>query len=513
MLNIIVVGKLWEDLKLENNMNEIVTDSRKRIAVNQATLECVIDASASGSVSRLLSVSTDACIDEISVDGGITAVGKLNAKIICVDNSGAITNYDYISEFEEKFNCDFAEEGASYSAKIIVLDVDSEIKNDKIILQAITEISVFANTSITTSVLSVSDCPAITRLTDVTYTKTVENVDKNLNIIEEYECGVNVDRVLFFDSGAVATNTKLNDSILTVSGEVISTVIYESEGIITTKQFNIPYQEEFSVKSDNGKPRLTVFIADSKLILLDTSDGNIMRLEFKLGVDGVIATEITESIISDVCSATNKITTVCGELNFSRYKGTLCLKDKVSGSALIDGEMDGVHKIIASNIARNCITNTYSSNGVITVEGVLTANVIYENNDTELRPVQIEMPYSLPFDTDKVCDGDEIDINAVVEILSTKIKRDSEIEVTALISISASIFSTSVCQAITAMEIGEKLSNDLPAIMIYQPTKRDDLWSIAKAMLAPIDELVAQNPHLTESIDDKKIVYYRHNRG
>lgn len=498
---------------MENNMNEIVTDSRKRIAVNQATLECVIDASASGSVSRLLSVSTDACIDGITVDGDITATGKLNAKIICVDNSGAITNYDYISEFEEKFNCELSYDNATYSAKIIVLDVDSEIKNDKIILQAITEISIFANLSMSTSVLSVSDCPAITRLNDVTYTKTVENINKSLNIVEEYECGVNVDRVLFFDSGAVATNSKLSDSILTVSGEVISTVIYESEGIITTKQFNIPYQEEFSVKSDNGKPRLSVCVDDSKLVLLDTSDGNIMRLEFKLSVDGVIATEITESVISDVCSATNAITTECGKLELSRYKGTLCLKDKISGSAVIDGEMDGVHKIVASNIARNCITNTYSGNGVITIEGVLTANVIYENNDTELRPVQIEMPYSLPFDTDKVSEGDEIDANAVVEILSTKVKRDSEIEVTALISISASIFSTTSCPVITAMEIGEKLSGDLPAIMIYQPTKRDDLWSIAKAMLAPIDELVAQNPHLTESISDKKVVYYRHNRG
>lgn len=494
-------------------MNEIVSDSRKRIAVNQATLECVIDASASGSVSRLLSVSTDACIDGITVDGNITATGKLNAKIICVDNSGAITNYDYISEFEEKFNCELSYDNATYSAKIIVLDVDSEIKNDKIILQAITEISIFANLSMSTSVLSVSDCPAITRLNNVTYTKTVENVNKSLNIVEEYECGVNVDRVLFFDSGAVATNSKLNDSILTVSGEVISTVIYESEGIITTKQFNIPYQEEFSVKSDNGKPRLSVCVDDSKLVLLDTSDSNIMRLEFKLSVDGVIATEITESVISDVCSATNAITTECGKLELSRYKGTLCLKDKISGSAVIDGEMDGVHKIVASNIARNCITNTYSGNGVITIEGVLTANVIYENNDTELRPVQIEMPYSLPFDTDKVSESDEIDANAVVEILSTKVKRDSEIEVTALISISASIFSTTSCQVITAMEVGEKLSGDLPAIMIYQPTKRDDLWSIAKAMLAPIDELVAQNPHLTESISDKKVVYYRHNRG
>lgn len=494
-------------------MNEIVSDSRKRIAVNQATLECVIDASASGSVSRLLSVSTDACIDGITVDGDITATGKLNAKIICVDNSGAITNYDYISEFEEKFNCELSYDNATYSAKIIVLDVDSEIKNDKIILQAITEISIFANLSMSTSVLSVSDCPAITRLNDVTYTKTVENVNKSLNIVEEYECGVNVDRVLFFDSGAVATNSKLSDSILTVSGEVISTVIYESEGIITTKQFNIPYQEEFSIKSDNGKPRLSVCVDDSKLVLLDTSDGNIMRLEFKLSVDGVIATEITESVISDVCSATNAITTECGKLELSRYKGTLCLKDKISGSAVIDGEMDGVHKIVASNIARNCITNTYSGNGVITIEGVLTANVIYENNDTELRPVQIEMPYSLPFDTDKVSESDEIDANAVVEILSTKVKRDSEIEVTALISISASIFSTTSCQVITAMEVGEKLSGDLPAIMIYQPTKRDDLWSIAKAMLAPIDELVAQNPHLTESISDKKVVYYRHNRG
>lgn len=494
-------------------MNKIVSDSIKRIAVNQATLECVIDASASGSVSRLLSVSTDACIDRITVDGDITATGKLNAKIICVDNSGAITNYDYISEFEEKFNCELSYDNATYSAKIIVLDVDSEIKNDKIILQAITEISIFANLSMSTSVLSVSDCPAITRLNDVTYTKTVENVNKSLNIVEEYECGVNVDRVLFFDSGAVATNSKLSDSILTVSGEVISTVIYESEGIITTKQFNIPYQEEFSIKSDNGKPRLSVCVDDSKLVLLDTSDGNIMRLEFKLSVDGVIATEITESVISDVCSATNAITTECGKLELSRYKGTLCLKDKISGSAVIDGGMDGVHKIVASNIARNCITNTYSGNGVITIEGVLTANVIYENNDTELRPVQIEMPYSLPFDTDKVSEGDEIDANAVVEILSTKVKRDSEIEVTALISISASIFSTTSCQVITAMEVGEKLSGDLPAIMIYQPTKRDDLWSIAKAMLAPIDELVAQNPHLTESISDKKVVYYRHNRG
>lgn len=498
---------------MEYITNKLSADNFAELGNAQSTLDCNINTENKGSITRLLSVSGDVNIATITADSaGNTAVtGQLNVKIICADGEGALVNYDYVSDYNKTLDID-ASDALNLFATAMILDIEYSVINGNIKVTANTEFKVYSLRAVECELIDAESEPSlITRLDETTLTKQTSEIDEKFLVVEEYECGVNVDKVLHFDTSVVCTNVKSVDGGINVMGELIACVVYESDGMLTTKQFNVPFSEEFNCDAEFDKIYARLNISENRIVLQGNDDDTVMRLEADIKVSAALYTETTVSIMRDACSTKNELTCQYTECATTNFKHQLCLKDKISGSAELNEESESIRRILSTTVSRNCLTSIYAQDGAITVEGILSVNVIYEDNNTDVNSVLIELPYSLPFDTDKVNADDIIEAAACVEIMSAKVRRDREIDVTAMVSLSIGIHTPKLIKVVSSIEVGAEITAQLPAFVIYSARENESLWDIAKNIMAPIEEIVKQNPSLEnkQTCDCRKIMFYR----
>lgn len=499
-------------MAIEYNFEEIKLANRVPVGSTQATIECVIDTSAKGGVSKILSLCGDLkCNSATSDELNIKISGVLNCKVICLNIDGQFTSYDYNCDFSTAIPNKDSKFYEDIKAKGCILDMDSAINDNQIRIQAVCDISANALESRNINILTNVRGDIFAKENDVEVQQIVAKISHNFTVIEEYESGVNIDKVLLFDSDSVSCSAVVSQGMITVNGEIAATVVYESGGSITTKSFLLPFSEEISEAVTYGDAaRIRVMVSAAKIVLGGNEDNNIMRLEFTIEVSGCTYTIRDISVIEDVYSTTNKLTVKQVKEEFYSYTTTTCFKEKIAGTAELAENMPGVRRVLSCCASRNCITNLYAGDNCITAEGVLAASVIYEDANTEINSLQIELPYSLPFDTDLVDEDDRLWADALVEILSVKVKRDREIEVTALITLQVEIEEDEELECITELTVGEAKPCDDSAITIYQPRAGEGLWEIAKAVGAAIPTLLKQNQWLNEGESSgQKVLFYR----
>lgn len=498
---------------MEYLTNKLTADNYTELGNAQSTLDCTVNTENKGSVSKLLSVSGEVTITSITSNGAnkTTACGQLNVKIICADGEGTLVNYDYVSEYSKNLDIDSSSAQNLY-ATAMILDIEYSVINGNIKVSANTEFKIFAMNAIECDMLDAqNDTALITRIEECAMTKKVCDIDEKFLIVEEYECGVNVDKVLHFDTNVICTSVKAVDTGINVMGELIACVVYESDGMLTTKQFNVPFSEEFACESEFDKISAHLCVADNRIVLQGNAEDTVMRLEADIKMNAILYKDINVSIMRDACSTKNEIICQYTECDFTNFKHQLCLKDKISGSAELNEESESIRRVLSSTVSRNCLTSLYTQDGMITVEGILSVNVIYEDNNTDVNSVLIELPYSLPFDTDKACANDLLEAVACVEIMSSKVKRDREIDVTAMVCLSIGVHSPKHIKLVADIEIGAEITANMPAFVIYNAHENESLWDIAKNIMAPIEEIVKQNPSLEnkQTCECRKIMFYR----
>lgn len=499
-------------MAIEYDFQEIKLANKVVVGATQATIECVIDTQTKGGISKILSLCGDVkCKGAVCEDANVKVDGVFNCKVICLNLDGQFASYDY--------NCDFTASIPNktdncyeqYITKACILDMDSAINGDKISIQAVCDISASASESREVRFLTSVSGNIFAKEDDECIAQTVGKVSHSFAVVDEYESGVNIDKVLLFDYDAIGCSMTIIDDMITLNGEIGATVVYESKSTITTKSFLLPFCEEISIpncKIDRAK--IKVHVTSAKIILGGSEDNNIMRLEFGLDACGMTYMDEKYNVISDVYSTSNELTTLMSTEKYYEYKTTVCVKEKIAGSAEIAEQMNGVRRVLSCCASRNCITNIFAGDDCFTVEGVLAASVIYEDSNTDIDSMQIELPYSLPFDNDKVDSDDRLCAEALVEILSVKVKRDREIEITALITLQVDIEECESLKCITELVVGEEKQCEDNAITIYQTRPSEDIWDIAKAVGASISELMSQNASLKDGVGrGQKVSFYR----
>lgn len=492
---------------------DLSIDYKEQIGMAQQAVECSIDTASKGGVSKLLSVCADATVGMVERSGQeVKLGGSINYKVICLNTEGMLDSYDYICDFSATAKVENCDKYTALCAKACVLDIDSSISNGNIVLQTVVDINVFGERNQQYKALVSVPSNTLADYKDIGIQTKTAKVDATFTITEEYESGVNIGKVLLFDSDIIGCNTLAQDGMLVVSGEIIATVVYESGGGINTKNFNIPFSEEISAQSTSyNRAEICMSITSSKIILAGVEDDNIIRLEIVCRAEGSVYENSEVTIVRDVCSFTSELTIKECEVKYDKYIGEQCNKEKIAGSAELEENMVGIRKILSACLSRNCITASVAEDGNITVEGIMACSAIYEDVNMAIDSLQIELPYSLVFPSDKVSEDSIVNVNAIVEILSAKVRRDREIEVTALINIQSKIKNEVEFDVIGEVKVGECKSIEFKAVTIYQSRVGESMWSIAKELGAPQEAIIAQNPSLAsaDSAQGQKIVFYR----
>lgn len=485
------------------------TDYERMLDGKQIVTQCNFDTQSRGGVSKLCALTGDVQIIKAqTLSKQIKISGRLALKLVYLDGEKQLKNFDYISDFAEDINDNCVVADMPCIVKADIVDIQSGVSGNEIKVQTVIELTPQV-VEISTSEIIADVENALTLKEEHSYQKYLGTVDEDVQLCEEYACGVKVDDVLLYDAKAIVLSTDNSDGKLEVSGQVEVSLVYCAEGIVATKNMTIPFVHETAVKGDNLSSCITAKVKESKLVIEGDENDNVLKAYVTVSLCGFVMQSECEDTVVDLYSPTNKLDIGYGKLNFVCQTGAKKYEERISGSVSVeDGE--SIENIVSVIVTQNTLTSLVAMDGELLAEGVANTSVIYKNDNGENKCIQVELPYSLQFPAEGMRADDKLCGSAIATDCTYKKKRDKEVEITLAILVSVCARRSVEECVVTSVEEGEECEHNDSAVSIYLPDKGESIWQVAKTLGMSIETIKAQNPDLgNEMQGEERIVIYR----
>lgn len=488
----------------------ISADYERTLDGKQIVMQCNFDTSSKGGVSRVCALSGDVRITKSqTASKQIKTNGRVCIKLVYLDQEGKLNNFDYISDFSEDINDDAVIADMPCLVKASVVDMQSSVSGAEIKVQTVVELTPSVVEINTVEILEDAE-GALLLKQDQEYQRYVCEIDESVEAVDDYSCGVKVDDVLFFDAKAIVGNVDNTDGKLIVTGQAEVSLIYTGEGVVSTKNFNIPFAQELACRDENLRACISASVKDSRLVIEGAGSDNVFRITLNIALSGFVMQAISAISVIDLYSPTNSLEIGADSVSFDATQGEMRFEERISGSVSVENSDESIKNILSCIVTHNNLSNLVAMNGAVLAEGVLNTSVIYETEESMTKCMQVELPYSLQFDAENVAEDTMLCGSALVTDCSYKVKRDREVEITANIVISVCASARVVNTVVKSVEEGAELQADTNAVSVYIPAKGESIWQVAKTLGMSIESIKEQNPDLGALMaGDERIVIYR----
>lgn len=473
----------------------------------QTVLACSIDAAMKGGADKVLSARADVGALRATASGGQAAIsGKLNVKAVYLTPEGELDSIDYLSDFSKTVACPSAVDGATVIATAKVVDVQAAVEGDTIKLQTVVELCPSVVVHNEYELLEDAE-GAFVKRAESCFSRFIGVTETDVSVDEQYATGAIVEKVLVFDSRAAVCKVTEDGAGALAEGEVCVTIVYRSDGKCVQKNLTLPFVQRIEGK-EGACYDVRAEVKDSKLIIGGSATENVFDVKADVTLTAVVTENYSASLAIDVyCPSRElKLSRLC--LSYDDYCKTVRTRERISGSVDAGADGVGVSRIVSAIEKENSIATVDIKDGVATVEGVLAVCVIYRDDNEEFRSADIDLPYSVEVGVcGEVC---KARISVTACDITAKVKRDSEIEVSATVCVSAVNYDVGHINAIDGVEEGAEICPCEDAVSVYYAKQGETLWDIAKKLSMAPEAIAAQNPDIGEVLEaGQNVVVYR----
>lgn len=499
-------------MAIQTVFNKIKTDSIVRLMSAQIVVKATLDMSSDNG--SILGTSADARALAIEpMKGEVQINGKVNFKTIFASGENGVLSLDYYADFTDSIKNDTILPSSRLLIKLNVIDTDSTVNGGDVTLTAVVEIVI--------DEIKSEEMESLVKIEDNVFSKG-NNIscqylkvmaEGAFEIFEEIETGSEIDKILIYDANVATTSVKCGVNTIMVSGEAYLAITYKSADIIVTKNAVIPFSEE--IDAEGANPDSTVIpqliVKNKRIVLSGSKDDNIIRAEMVVSVKAPVFAVDNAEILTDVFSPHMMLNVEDKCIDSYNAVKDICYKEKISAEANLDSDMPPIKTLLTSCLAQNNIANLIPLDGEITVEGLMTACVIYLDEEDRPTSVKAELPYSLTLIADGVMPDDKLSGYGMVYNVSAKTNNVNEIEVRADIRLCVSVTRKRSSRVITKLIEGDVVDKKLNAISIFIASGGEEMWDVVKNLYASPEDIMSQNPELNIplKLGDKVRLYRR----
>ena len=400
------------------------------------------------------------------LDSSITSETFLNV------NNFNIVNNILSSDGSLKINCDLSISPVAY--------LNLSLSNN---LQA-NEMLITKKSELTTSTIS---CCVNTKFEHVTNLETKDTISK----------------VLCNNSYFTPEKTTAQDGFAIVEGKMVSCVVYETttEDTTTIKEMH----ETSNIKCDVEIENLTKenlldlsFMIDKSQDEISTEfedDNNIVSIKQKICVCGVVLKNVALDIVDDVYSTENDIETTTTKREYTKKAENFCVSDTISNEISLSGDETAIDEVIANLNITPEITNTYIKDNHIFIEGIVTSNLTYIDENKEFKHKQLEIPFIINtkiYAENSGCTHNEI---SIVDS-RIKIKRGTIIDMEYSLFACVTVYEKETHEMIDNFTIGKQLDFSKYDFQIFIAKPNETLWELCKRIKISPDDIHKHNKDL-----------------
>ena len=466
------------------------------------TISMPIDTNAS--IKSILDINSYVYDQKVECGNGKAIIsGKIGLKALYVDTDNMTSSISSSSNFSETCmdNAITTDTFLNiYNVNVIntVLSSDSTLKvNCEITMQPIAYVNLGLNTSLQ------EDETLITKKNEI---KT-NSISSCVNSQFDYTCNLEtkdtISKILCSNSYFTAEKVTADNGFAVVEGKLLTDIVYETQNQDETiiKELkdisNVKCDVEIMGLEKDDVLDLSFMLDKSNENISTEVDENTNVIIVKQCIKtcGVVLKTISIDIIDDVFSTANEIETATSHRECTKNAENFTLSEVITNELTLSKEESAIDEIIANLSINPEITNTYIKDNNIYVEGIISSNLAYIDENKEYKFKAIELPFIINTKIHAETLGC-VHNNITVIDNRVKVKRGTIIELEYSLFISLTIFEKENHEMVDNFTIGKPLNFGEYDYQIFIAKPNETMWELCKRIKISPNDITTYNKDL-----------------
>ncbi len=501
-------------MAFEPNFEKVVASVRERLGTIQSQVECKLPTN--DDVNKILCNNAKVNVVSVETNGkDIVYSGFVNFQVLYVSKNAEPISMDYTAEFKDSFRTDRELSNVVPIVSAEVVDVNVVVNGD---IRAVATVEFVLDGIINNSsnvLTGVTGDNYFARKETLNYSNYVATATNKFEVVNDVEIKDGISKVLSVCPYVYIQKVVVDDRFLTINGGITYNICYLTDNnIIRTLESNFDFSQEIAQDDINVESQiqsnLQVLYNDIKVTTNIDTDSAIVNIMMPLYYQGYVFQNSSVEVVSDVYSTEHFTNITAESLSSLESFETIRFDEKLNGSITIQENDAFIDEVLGSCCSNVVVANSTVDEGLLTVEGVATVNVLYLNKETNsVYSLVVEMPFSESNPVD-IKNGNNTAVQLALTNVTTRARRGKEIEVTATLEIYTDVYNNMENVVITQITEEDEIPENECAMLFYMTKDGDSLWEIAKELRISTDLLLSQNPNLTEPIQaGTRVVVYR----
>ena len=477
----------------------------------QVMVECLLNVP---DMEKLLWVEGEASIESVTQQAKEASFsGQVHIFGAYLDTEKKIRPYQTMQPFMGKISNSLLEENANINLVANARSVDFVERSGKLeCLIGINGDFVLQNQ---TEILCGGDDRVCVKTEEITSQELIKAETLVFNEEITYPINDKMENILQVNSKVCIKSIIPEENLFSVTGEIYTTIKYittnEELETVSCVSFSEPFKREIEVMGldANGVVRAIAGV-----------DRTMYKYELDKEVNKILITvpiklayrayqELSLPYAVDVFGMDSNLLVTTNSLEKSTAFSPEFFEVKVEGSVQIGSEAPRIDKVVGFSEPTHTITTIDYSSGKAYIEGLVSFNISYLNDELEnIETTKEEMPFRVSVNTEKPLNNLLFVKSEIVDV-DIASRRGREVFFDGKLKLEVCT-KKDVCDAvITELELKEPLPPKNHAIEIYFGKKGDDLWEIAKELKINPSVITEQNPDLVLPLEQSEnIVIY-----
>lgn len=443
--------------------------------------------------------------------------GTIAIKVLYLDTDNMYNTVSDSITFSETINSDNI--SADCDISINNSQFIAEYTNDDKALHIFIDgnVECFCNLNAGLGMFNEANDSLITKKSNLQACNCLQKINKTTNYDFDFKLGAKINKMLSCENRITIEDSKCYDGYVVISGQIINSIIYEMEndGVnsikISTNSTPFKCEVEASLCDSECSADLSAYIdLNSTQINTGISDNDTkFNFEYNIVVDGYVYKTVNMDIVEDLYSLDNEIEiinnthSICQKMPYFKSNENIDIEITLADELNVD-EILGMVNINSS------ITQYSIKDNVINIEGVISGNLLYLNENHEISHLTTQLPYSVKVKQEFKDEVRAVHLAVTPINCKCKIKRGNTLMVDYEVCITGNIYTQRQVQLIDSVKYGKAVDYGDIAFQIYVAHSNESCWDLCKRLHITRDKLAEYNKEIPATyLGGEKIIVYR----
>lgn len=500
-------------MAFEPKYEKVFSGYREKLGKTQVVVDFKLPMN--DNVSKVLCTSAKVYIANAEAQDKVTNYnGFVGFQVIYKNDTGDVAGSTFTAEFRDKYESDVDLTNSTPIILANVVDTTTSLDNGEVKVSAIIELDIdIIRQSETNALVDVSDM--VVKKEDFSFSKYDGMLYDKWEVLSDVEIKDSVKNVLAVVPNVYIENVTPNDKFVTVKGGVCVDICYVTdENVLRTQNETISFTQEIAGEFVNDLSEIESVLSndinENKITTTIDTDSSTLNIVLPMVYKGYVFNLNTIDVVADAYSLTNYTNFTTTSITTYKAVEDVAWEEKITNTLQLEETAPVVDEVLGTCCDNIVVASTTISDDAIVVEGFARTTLIYLNKETNtINSVEIDIPFS----TSRAVDVENsASANTFVSLINVvgKARRGKDLEVSGTLLVYVDLYGDMQEGAITDISIEDEMPENGCAMSFYFAKDGDTIWDVAKDLSITTDDLLAQNPNLTDPIErGTRIVVYR----